>query len=142
MEIWCLRVRIWCRNEWIHRSLVGLPLLSIGWASSFGDAGASSEFSLSGSAVATTSGDDIFKFRPCLPYCSRDLSHVGFNSRNLLLWRCIPFVHGSGGPCRCTNWLLCSMVIAGDKATDGLQGMEFVADRSWPSQACMVALDW
>jgi hypothetical protein len=34
---------------------------------------------------ATTSGDDIFNFRSCFSYSSRDLSHLGLNSRILLL---------------------------------------------------------
>ena len=43
-----------------HRSQVRLSLLSVGWASGFGDGGASSGFSLTCLAVTTTSGDDIF----------------------------------------------------------------------------------
>jgi hypothetical protein len=120
----------------------GSHYFPLGGLSVFDDGGACSRFSSIGSAVATTSGDDISERCLCFPYSSRDLSYLGFNSRNHLLRRRIPSVHGSGGPCTCAYWQLCSMIIMEEKATDGLQVMEFVAGRSWPSLTYIIALAW
>jgi hypothetical protein len=90
---------------------------------------------------ATTSGDDIFNFRMCfhiVPRTCVTLASIrGFSYSK------------TDSICTLFGWIMHVFLLAtlqhdisGYKASDGFLDLEFVADRSESSLACMEALAW